>query len=83
MVSYYDYVTHQLTLLSIYENIQKEDFRFCLQSGKYEDAYSVLLKGVYRPTPDGLSELKNELTKMGKLDKSIEDKLSEIINYKR
>ena len=67
----------------VYENIQKEDFRFCLQSGKYEDAYSVLLKGVYRPTPDELSELKNELTKMGKLDKSIEDKLSEIINYKR
>ena len=61
----------------VYENIQKDDFRFCLESGNYEDAYNVLLKGGYKPASNELSELKEELRKMGKLDKSIEDKLLE------
>ena len=60
----------------VYERIKKSDFMFCLQSGKYEDAYNELLKEGYKPASNELSELKEGLRKMGKLDKSIEDKLN-------
>ena len=66
----------------VYETIQRGDFRSYIESSKYEDAYKVLLKGGYKPASNELSELKEGLRKMGKLDKSIEDKLNEYKSWR-
>lgn len=60
----------------VYEAIQRDNFNKYLNSEEYMEAYGLISKG-YKPGSNDINKLEEGLRKIGKLDKSIEDKLKE------